>query len=105
MNAARFWVYVIELDRPEKVYVGSSAFPPAERFARHKRGGRTTSRYVHKQGTRLRPDLYAHLKQPLLSREAAHAAERQLRSRLMGRGFQVFGSGCLHPREDGCFGI
>lgn len=100
----RFYVYVVELDRPRKVYVGSSAFLPEDRFARHKQGGMTTSRYVKRQGKKLRPDLYEHLN-PFSTRREAQAAERSLASHLSARGYQVFGSRCRHPREDGCFGI
>lgn len=98
-----FYVYVVELDRagPPSVYVGSSALRPEERFARHKAGGIPTSRYVRRQGTRLRPDLYAHLNPILGSRADARSAERHLRSELRGRGYRVYGS--CSPRKDGCF--
>lgn len=100
--ASRFYVYAIELDRPgpPSVYVGSSALSPEERFDKHKAGGRATSRWVRRQGVRLRPDLYAHLN-PLRSREEAHEAELRLRASLERRGWRVFGS--CHPRKNGCF--
>lgn len=103
----RFWVYVVELARKgpgpgESVYVGSSALPPAERFQRHKEGGMATSRYVRRQGTRLRPELYAHLPAGgFLTRPAARLAERVLRAELEASGYNVYGS--CDPRKDSCF--
>ena len=97
-----FFVYVVELDRPPypSVYVGSSALPPEERFQKHLHGGLGTSRYVRRQGVRLRPDLYAHLN-PLPSREAAWLEEHRLRDRLVQSGFHVLGS--CDPRKNSCF--
>lgn len=99
----RFFVYVVELDKPWKIYVGSSALPPNERFGRHKLGGLGTSRHVRRQGTRVRPDLYAHLN-PLPTRQSARAAEQRLRAQLSARGYQIIGGSC-RPHDDGCFGI
>lgn len=100
-----YYVYAVELDRPGSgvsVYVGSSALAPEQRFRRHKEGGIGTSRYVRRQGVRLRPDLYAHLNRPpFSSREAAWRAEHDLRDTLERRGFRVFGS--CDPRKHGCF--
>ena len=103
MAADAFYVYVVELDRPgpPSVYVGSSALPPEERFVRHQSGGMATSRYVRRQGTRLRPDLYAHLNPVRGSRAHARTIERSLRTELRRQGFRVYGS--CDPRKDGCF--
>lgn len=103
MTPSAFYVYVVELARPgpPSVYVGSSALPPDQRFARHKAGGIPTSRYVRRLGTRLRPDLYAHLNPIVGSRSEARAAERSLRTELRRRGYRVYGS--CDPRKDGCF--
>ena len=99
---ARFYVYAVELARPGSpaIYVGSSALPPGERFARHKQGGVPTSGLVRRQGVRLRPELYAHLN-PLFSRVAAVDAEHALRDALEARGYRVFGS--CDPRKGACF--
>lgn len=103
MRELHYFVYVVELARPgpmPSVYVGSSAFPPAERFRHHKAGGVATSRYVRRYGVRLLPELFAHLN-PMQSRREAHLAERGLRRALREQGFRVFGS--CDARKDGCF--
>ena len=101
----RYWVYVVELARPgpvASVYVGSSALPPEERFRKHRAGGMATSRYVRRQGVRLRPDLYAHAnRRPIRSRTAAREVEHQLRADLRRQGFRVYGA--CDERKDGCF--
>ena len=98
-------MYVVELARPgpvASVYVGSSAFPPEERFSKHRQGGVATSRYVRRQGVRLRPDLYAHVNRTrITSRTAAREAEHRLRTDLRRQGFRVYGA--CDERKDGCF--
>lgn len=98
MGERSYYVYVIELDdeagpriRPDRpvVYVGQSAVPPEQRFEQHLRGYRS-SRKVQRFGRRLRPRLYrAH--NPLPTREAAEAMERELARRLRNRGYVVHG--------------
>jgi hypothetical protein len=102
MAQGSFYVYVVELDRPPHptVYVGSSALAPEERFVRHQQGGIGTSRYVRRQGVRLRPDLYARLN-PFTSRDDAWRAEHRLRDQLERRGYHVLGS--CDPRKKSCF--
>lgn len=96
-----FYVYVIELTSrdPQAFYVGSSAFPPRERFYKHKVGSRPAqSRHVTRRGRRLRPDLYAHLN-PFPTREAAKRAEKRVARDLERRGYVVHGA-C--GRRQGC---
>ncbi len=98
MGERSYYVYVIELDdeagpriRPDRpvVYVGQSAVPPEQRFEQHLQGYRS-SRKVQRFGRRLRPRLYrAH--NPLPTREAAEAMERELARRLRKRGYVVHG--------------
>jgi len=94
-----YYVYVIELsdevgprvrpDRPS-VYVGQSVQPPDVRFRQHREGYKS-SRFVRKYGVRLRPRLYrSH--NPLPTREAAEAEERELGRRLRKRGYAVYGA-------------
>ena len=104
MEREKYYIYVVELDEPWKVYVGSSVLTPEDRFARHKQGGMTTSRFVRKHGKRLRPELYLHLN-PYSSREAAQGSEQRLASRLTTAGYEVFGSSCPQKRKNSCFGI
>jgi hypothetical protein len=91
-------VYVIELDdrvgkrvspRLPAVYVGQTAHSPEERFANHKRGHRA-SRHVRRYGTRLRPDLFAHLA-PVATRREAEALEQETADRLKRKGYTVYG--------------
>ena len=77
----RYYVYVVELrprgpsdGRPE-VYVGSSALPPALRFAKHVAGETKASRHVRRRGVRLLPALYDHLNhRPIVDAHTAWAA-------------------------------
>ena len=102
---ANYYVYVIELRgggshaRPD-VYVGSSAFPPSERFDKHF-SSRRSSRHVRKRGVRLLPDLYRGLN-PMSSREEAKAAEQSVRKRLERAGYRVYGS-CKRDVLHGCW--
>jgi hypothetical protein len=95
----QFYVYVIELrdaigERidPSKpiVYVGQSCHEPSVRFRQHLDGYKA-SRHVRKFGVRLRPRLYARFN-PLPSRGAAEAAEREVGRRLRRRGYTVYGA-------------
>jgi hypothetical protein len=102
-NSERIYqVYVIELDgslcerhgcpatngRPP-VYVGQSVLSPEIRFDQHRRGYRS-SRYVHKHGLRLLPELYAD-QSPYATRPEAEEAEAGLARSLRQQGFCVFG--------------
>lgn len=80
MKRRRCRPYAVELD-DGSVYVGSTGRTPAERYAAHKRGGRTSVRAVQKHGRRLRPDLVG----------GAHT-EASVRRRLKRRGYVVRGS-------------
>jgi hypothetical protein len=93
-----YHVYVIELDDdagpradPGKpnVYVGQSVRAPAERFAQHVDGYKA-SRVVKKYGKHLRPRLYQRFN-PLPTRDAALAMEKQLANSLRKKGFAVHG--------------
>lgn len=108
MSLERYYVYVVELrphttldDRSPRgpVYVGSSALPPHERLAHHRRGGREASRHVYRYGVRLLPRLYKGIN-PLSSREAAKIVERRLARNLANRGYSVHGS--CSPMEKQC---
>lgn len=108
-DAARYFVYVIELRKPllrrtraatrPSVYVGSSALPPAARFKHHKTGALGTSRHVRRHGVRLLPRFYERYN-PLRSRQEAQDAEKAIRAQLEAKGFRVYGS--CHPRRNGC---
>jgi hypothetical protein len=105
-RAARVYVvYAIELDDPTypghapRVYVGSTAKRPEERFAQHKAGGRLANSMAYRFGTRLRPDLTKRLG-PYATRDAAEAAETRLRRRLERRGWVVYGGSGRRLFED-----
>jgi predicted GIY-YIG superfamily endonuclease len=80
MKRRRCRPYAIELD-DGRVYVGSTARTPRERYATHKRGGRTSVRAVQKHGRRLRPDLVK-----------GASSETEVRRRLKRRGVKVIGN-------------
>jgi len=92
----RFHVYVVELDHRALdssqpcVYVGETGLTPSERYARHRAGGRTAARVVHRHGVRLRPDLCASWG-PYPSRASAVVAEADLAAALRAAGYGVFG--------------
>ncbi len=98
-SGEQYFVYVIELGDaigprvdPSKpiVYVGQSCHPPAVRFQQHLDGYKA-SRHVERFGVRLRPRLYAKFN-PMTSRAAAEAAEREVGRRLRRRGYTVYGA-------------
>ena len=99
-------VYVVLLDRavgkiqkvkllnpardPKKpcVYVGLTGLTPAERFANHKQGIKS-SLLAKRHGVRLLPELYAHLNP--MPYEAAAQMERDLTEDLRRAGYTVVG--------------
>ena len=107
MNETRYYVYVVELEKPllrrsrPSVYVGSSALPPDVRFRRHKTGALGTSRHARRHGVRLLPQFYeVHNRRNLRTRREAQDAEKEIRSQLEAKGYRVYGS--CHPRKNGC---
>lgn len=99
-------VYVVELapgagrrrdPRLPWLYVGSSARSPAERFEQHRSGYRS-SRFVHRFGLRLRPDLYEDL-DPIRSKKAAVEVEDRRARELAGCGFVAHCDGTSYGRE------
>ena len=101
-------VYVVELAREAGkrrdpripwVYVGSSARSPAERFAQHQRGYKS-SRLAHRHGVRLRPDLYEDL--PALKTTAESVAAETARAKqLVGAGFVAHSDGTSYGERAG----
>ena len=101
----RHYVYVVELARgvlyerkfqkanpdynPDKpcVYVGMTGLGVTERFANHKRGYKGNV-FVLRYGTRLLPDLFAHLNP--MPYEAALTMERELAEDLRQAGYGVW---------------
>lgn len=75
---------------PEKpcVYVGMTGLDPEERFANHKAGIKAAS-VVERYGTRLLPELYAHLNP--MPYEAAAQMEQDLANDLRRAGYTVTG--------------
>ncbi|KPK73275.1 hypothetical protein AMJ87_02255 [candidate division WOR_3 bacterium SM23_60] len=70
------------------IYVGMTGLEPIERFKRHKTGYKS-SKYVHKYGVRLLPELYEGLN-PMTYDEAV-IAEQGLARRLREEGYTVVG--------------
>ncbi len=70
------------------VYVGMSGLTPEERFANHKNGDKASS-VVRRYGTRLMPELYAHLNP--MPFEAAARMEQDLAEDLRRAGYTVTG--------------
>lgn len=110
-TAPRYYVYVVDLDKsairsgPKRpsAYVGSSAWPPEERFRRHKLGLLGTSRHVRRNGIRLLPEFYERINMPpITTREGAKRAEQAVARRLLSMGYKVYGS-CVSRGNDGCF--
>jgi len=96
-----YFIYVIELDgvaaaRPKGtdaalpwVYVGQSAKTPEERMQQHLDGYKS-SRWAHRYGSHLRPDLYeGH--PPLTTRRCALTYETWLAASLRSKGYPVQG--------------
>jgi hypothetical protein len=69
------------------VYVGMTGLAVATRFANHKRGHKGNV-FVLKHGTRLLPELFAHLNP--MPYEAALTMERELAEELRERGYGVW---------------
>lgn len=69
------------------VYVGMTGLAVDERFANHKRGHKGNA-FVQRHGTRLLPDLFAHLNP--MPYEAALAMERELAEDLRQQGYGVW---------------
>lgn len=70
------------------IYVGMTGLDPIERFKKHKAGYKS-SKYVHKYGVRLLPELYEGLN-PMTYDEAV-IAEQGLARRLREEGYTVVG--------------
>jgi predicted ATPase len=98
-------LYVIELsddigDRTDPdlpwVYVGQTTLTPEERFEQHRSGARNGkgrrlhSKWPHRYGIRLRPDLYQR-ESVRYSKDDALAAEAALAERLEREGYSVKG--------------
>lgn len=91
----RFSVYVIEVlgGDDKKVYVGQSRHAPSVRRQKHVEGpdrGRIFARSGRGVGP-LRPELLPRLG-PLTTREAARAAEEDVKTLLRGQGYTVHGN-------------
>jgi predicted GIY-YIG superfamily endonuclease len=69
------------------VYVGMTGLAVAERFANHKRGHKGNV-FVQRHGTRLLPELFAHLNP--MPYEAALTMERELAEDLRLQGYAVW---------------
>lgn len=69
------------------VYVGMTGLSVAERFANHKRGHKGNA-FVLRFGTRLLPELFAHLNP--MPYEAAMTMERELAEELREAGYGVW---------------
>ena len=69
------------------VYVGMTGLPVAERLANHKRGHKGNA-FVQRHGTRLLPELFAHLNP--MPYEAAITMERDLAEDLRQQGYGVW---------------
>lgn len=102
-----FGVYVIQLrscdDRSAlgALYVGSSWYPPSERFRQHNEGGATAAVGLRGQCRRLRPELYADLPWHW-DRRTVFATERARARRLADAGFHVRCDGTVYAVAPGC---
>lgn len=72
------------------VYVGYTSRSPAERLARHRAGGRTSSGVVREHGVGLLRSL-TRGRRRMASEEEALAAEAALAEELRSRGYAVYG--------------
>jgi predicted GIY-YIG superfamily endonuclease len=111
----KYHVYVIELSKRvftenakfrnanpqfngvlECLYVGMTSKDPAERFRQHKTGYRNkkghnlSSNLVLKYGTYLRPGLYMHINEQLMTRLQALKMEEKLSLELRRKGYAVW---------------
>lgn len=115
MAGFRYQVYVVELSKKvftenrrfreanpqfngvlECLYVGMTSKDPAERFRQHKtkqlskKGYNLSSAIVFKYGTYLRPSLYRHLNEKIMTREQALLLEEKLALQLRRQGYAVW---------------
>ncbi len=111
----RYCVYVVELSKRvftenrkfreanpqfngvlECLYVGMTSKTPAERFKQHKtgyinqKGHKLSSSIVHKYGSYLRPSLYNHINERIMTREEALVMEEKLAMDLRKQGYAVW---------------
>ena len=111
----RYYVYVIELSKKvftenwrfraanpqfngvlQCLYVGMTSKTPKERFTQHKTGyvnkkGHKLSAYiVQKYGSYLRPSLYDHINEKLMTRQEALMMEKKLSLDLRRQGYAVW---------------
>lgn len=111
----RYQVYVIELSRRvftenakfrdanpqfngvlQCVYVGMTSKTPAERFSQHKtgfvnkKGHKLSANIVQKYGLYLRPSLYNHINEKLMTRQEAIKMEEKLALDLRRKGYAVW---------------
>ena len=111
----RYHVYVVELSKRvftenyrfrlanpqfngilECLYVGMTSKAPQERFKQHKTGyvnkkGHKLSAYlVQKYGTYLRPSLYDHINEKIMTRQEALVMEEKLALELRKKGYAVW---------------
>jgi len=80
----------------ECLYVGMTSKTPQERFKQHKtgyinkNGHNLSANIVRKYGTYLRPSLYSHLNEKLMTRAQALAMEKKLALDLRRKGYAVW---------------
>lgn len=111
----RYQVYVIELSKRvftentkfraanpqfngvlECLYVGMTSKTPAERFVQHttgyvnKKGHKLSANIVQKYGIYLRPSLYDHINERVMTREEALIMEEKLARDLRRKGYAVW---------------
>ena len=111
----KYQLYVIELskrvfkenekfkaDKPQFngvlqcLYVGMTSKTPAERFMQHKtgyinkKGHKLSANIVQKYGSYLRPSLYYHLNQKIMTRAEALLMEEKLALDLRRQGYAVW---------------
>lgn len=115
MPKARYSVYVVELSKKvftenwkfrqanpqfngvlECLYVGMTSKTPAERFAQHRtgyinaKGHNLSAAIVRKYGSYLRPSLYEHINDKIMSRPQALEMEKRLALELRRKGYGVW---------------
>ncbi|MBK9980987.1 MAG: ribose-5-phosphate isomerase [Saprospiraceae bacterium] len=115
MPTTKYQVYVIELSKRvftdnakfrnanpqfngvlECLYVGMTSKEPADRFKQHKtgyknkKGQNISSKIVFNYGTFLRPSLYTHINETLMTRQQALKMEEHLALDLRRKGYAVW---------------